>query len=114
MTLEKRIELIELTLHTLQSMREKYKRPKQIDNEIAFNSEILGYLKELQEFKSNSAERPTGAWKLTFEDRVHYFCEYECTVCKRTIRSYEAKSRLLEEYPYCHCGAKMREGEKEC
>ena len=56
MTLEKRIDLIEQTLRTLNSMREKYKRPKQIDNDIAFNSEILGYLKELQEFRSNSAK----------------------------------------------------------
>lgn len=112
MTLEKRIDLTEQTLYNLKSLREKYKRPKQVDNDIAFYTEILGYLKELQKFKSNSDERPTGEWKLTFEDRVHYFCEYECTVCKRTIRSYEAKSRLLEEYPYCHCGARMGDKNK--
>ena len=58
MTLEKRIDLTEQTLYNLKSLREKYKRPKQVDSDIAFYTEILGYLKELQEFKSNLAERP--------------------------------------------------------
>ena len=105
MTLEKRIDLIEQTLHTLKSMREKYKRPKQIDNEIAFNSEILGYLKELQEFKSNSAERPTGEW-LPMEVSSGRD-SWKCSVCGRRARG------KINNLPYCHCGAKM-EIKKKC
>ena len=54
MTLEKRIELTEQTLRTLNNMREKYKRPKQIDKDIEYNTEILGYLKELQELQEKN------------------------------------------------------------
>lgn len=104
MTLEKRIELIEQTLRTLQSMREKYKRPKQIDNDIAFNSEILGYLKELQEFKSNSAERPTGKW-IIIDDTEKFIAK--CSVCGRI-----EDSRMVKDYPYCHCGARMEDKNK--
>lgn len=35
---------------------------------------------------------------------------YECSVCGRTI--YAEIEDDLEDYPYCHCGARM-EGEKK-
>lgn len=35
--------------------------------------------------------------------------KYQCSVCGRTIMS--AVRVNMEKYPYCHCGAKMSEGE---
>lgn len=35
---------------------------------------------------------------------------YECSLCGRTIYCYEEDE--LEDYPYCHCGAKMVESEE--
>lgn len=35
--------------------------------------------------------------------------KYQCSVCGRTIMS--AVKVNMEKYPYCHCGAKMSEGE---
>lgn len=34
--------------------------------------------------------------------------KYQCSVCGRTIMS--AVKVNIEKYPYCHCGAKMSEG----
>ena len=39
---------------------------------------------------------------------------YECSLCGRTIYCYEEDE--LEDYPFCHCGAKMvkpQESEEE-
>lgn len=35
--------------------------------------------------------------------------KYQCSVCGRTIMS--ALKVNMEKYPYCHCGAKMSEGD---
>lgn len=35
--------------------------------------------------------------------------KYRCSVCGREIMS--AQRVNMEKYPYCHCGAKMSEGE---
>lgn len=58
--------------------------------------------------KALENKRPQGEWKEIFTSTVHMYTEYECSVCGRLIQNYEGKSRLLEVYPYCHCGADMR------
>lgn len=41
------------------------------------------------------------------------YLTYYCSECGREISSkYHGKLSLLTEYPYCHCGAKMKEEEK--
>lgn len=47
------------------------------------------------------AERPKGKW-VQLSPRV-----YKCSVCGRIIHEYDVD---LGYYPFCHCGADMREG----
>ena len=54
-------------------------------------------------------EPKTGHWilKRTFPTKLYdeYLNEYKCSECYRGIRCTESQ---LVNYPYCHCGAKMR------
>lgn len=57
------------------------------------------------------AERKTGKW---IEQAVcNSYAYYRCSECGRTETIYYAfgdiptKERVVEKFPYCHCGAKM-------
>ena len=52
-------------------------------------------------------EKPQGEWIgiKTSCDIGHKF--YYCSVCSREIDLFD--SETLEDYPFCHCGAKMKE-----
>jgi DNA-directed RNA polymerase subunit RPC12/RpoP len=52
-------------------------------------------------------ERKTGKW---IEFPNHY--AYKCSECGRIIETVDGKSNVCKHYPYCHCGAKMEEGEQ--
>ena len=54
-----------------------------------------------------TVELPHGEWKLISSDLD--FEEYQCSVCGRVMVSYENlnSSKLIKEYPFCHCGARM-------
>lgn len=58
-------------------------------------------------------ERPTGEWiKITKTRTVPV--EYICSVCGRKI--FDNYGHLIPQsvfYPYCHCGARMEDGEDE-
>lgn len=47
-----------------------------------------------------------GKW-VEVDDYPHE--EYECSVCGRIVEVTSANIKPEEEYPYCHCGAYMRE-----
>ena len=55
-------------------------------------------------------EPKTGHW-ISIEERTDWYdATYECSCCGRQIiTSYELSKNLYEQYPYCHCGAKMVE-----
>lgn len=52
-------------------------------------------------------ERKKGKW---IEFPNHY--AYKCSECGRIIETVDGKSNVCKHYPYCHCGAKMEEGEQ--
>lgn len=59
----------------------------------------------------NGVERRTSKWNLT---EIHNCYEtYQCEKCKRTITVFHrygcspTRAQVTEDYPYCHCGAKM-------
>lgn len=56
------------------------------------------------------AERPHGEWARTGLDYFNNF--YKCSLCGREILLSQGDN-LLEEYPFCHCGADMRKGSEE-
>ncbi len=37
---------------------------------------------------------------------------FECSICERYLFA-NSKEHVYEEYPYCHCGAKMDEEEQQ-
>lgn len=53
-------------------------------------------------------ERKTGTW-IEIGTITH---SYKCSVCGRMLVSIaDGKNKVVEHYPFCHCGAKM-EGEQ--
>lgn len=53
-------------------------------------------------------ERKTGKW-IEIGTITH---SYKCSVCGRMLVSIaDGKNKVVEHYPFCHCGAKM-EGEQ--
>jgi DNA-directed RNA polymerase subunit RPC12/RpoP len=60
-------------------------------------------------------EQKTGHWILNDNQGIQAvgYLTYHCSECGREISSkYHGKISLLEEYPYCHCGARMIESEE--
>ena len=56
--------------------------------------------------KQPTADRPQGEW-IEIGTISH---SYKCSVCGRTIfHTTVGKSHVAKYYPYCHCGADMRE-----
>lgn len=56
-------------------------------------------------------KREQGEWILNDNQGIQAvgYLTYHCSKCGREISSkYHGKISLLEEYPYCHCGAEMR------
>ena len=49
-------------------------------------------------------ERPQGEW-IHNGINVEGMDIYRCSICSRLIVTWSAR---IDEYPYCHCGAKMK------
>lgn len=60
-----------------------------------------------------SAERPKGRWLPVWHGE--FIATLECSACGRRINvDYPLMERTIKrKYPYCHCGADMRDGEEE-
>ena len=57
-----------------------------------------------------SADRPQGEW-ISIGTISH---SYKCSVCGRTLfHTTVGKSHVAKNYPYCHCGAKMKGADDE-
>ena len=61
-------------------------------------------------YEEGKNDRPKGKW-LTIEDRNGEVVLAECSKCGRTINVTCGKT--LADYPFCHCGAEMKEAENE-
>lgn len=71
-----------------------------IDNapSVDMNTEVsVAYLKGRRQGQSD--ERPQGEWILV-DDTEKFIAK--CSVCGRI-----EDSRMVKDYPFCHCGAKM-------
>lgn len=60
------------------------------------HEQLAGWLKELKTLK----ERPQGEW-IIVDDTEKFIAK--CSVCGRI-----EDSRMVKDYPFCHCGADMR------
>ena len=47
--------------------------------------------------------RPKGEWKFVIE--INGVCMYKCSLCGRVVLAF--RGGVLENYPYCNCGAEM-------
>lgn len=59
------------------------------------------------EMAKNKYERPKGAWIET--QRGIHVTDYKCSCCGRTVRD-DTGYDVASDYPFCHCGADMRDG----
>ena len=69
------------------------------------------HAQEIDGIISDVAEVRHGEWikfRLGDDDFV---LRYKCSLCGRCI--FPGTEQNLDEYPYCHCGAKMDGGRKE-
>jgi hypothetical protein len=58
-----------------------------------------------------STERPKGRW-IEVPDKVWSY-EFKCSCCGQSVYTTIGERRVAKWYPYCHCGADMREIENE-
>ena len=69
-------------------------------------NELLNEILEIHK----EEKRPKGKWipyEVKLPDRIIF--NYKCSVCGRKLVGYSTET--LEDAPYCHCGADMRESE---
>lgn len=55
-------------------------------------------------------ERKKGRWVRITQGAIPE--KYMCPFCHRTIENDSVESLLSMRFPFCHCGADMREGEQ--
>ena len=69
-------------------------------------SEILMLRKDLRELPPAQPERIKGHWiEIALSNHT-----YKCSVCGRLLVNItDGKNNVTKNYPYCHCGADMRE-----
>ncbi len=91
------LEHVEKVQENLNSMVE------QMDNDTDYYDAIY-HLEQIKE--KSDQESKTGHW--IKEESVYGWDgkSYQCSVCGRSIH-LDAAVEDLEDYPYCHCGAKM-------
>lgn len=59
----------------------------------------------MQRHDKEMTKRPTGEWVHDYDDFYH------CSICKRSIIT--TLTRPTDLFPFCHCGAEMKEAENE-
>ena len=57
--------------------------------------------------RAMAEERKKGKWIRITQGAIPE--QYICPFCRRTVESYGVEELLSIRYPYCHCGADMRE-----
>ena len=74
--------------------------------------EFYGAMQVLDELPSAKPVHKTGRW-IEMSSTNH---TYKCSVCGRLLVNItDGKNNVAKNYPYCHCGADMREeNQNEC
>lgn len=82
---------------------------KTIDNAPTIEQECYITGAQWNEFMKEH-KRPHGEWILIDDvnDPLDRLNRYKCSECGRIIRIYDGQT--FSDYPYCHCGAKMKGG----
>ena len=62
-----------------------------------------GFNRGLSKAPKSKVEQPQGEW-IIIDDTEQFIVK--CSVCGRI-----EDSRMVKDYPFCHCGAKMRKGD---
>lgn len=75
-----------------------------------WNSCNTHWIDEISDLPSAQPERKKGKWIRITQgaDPEKYICPF----CHRTVENYGPEGFVSIRYPYCHCGADMREVEK--
>ena len=76
---------------------------------------IHRFIRRIKNLPPVTPQPKMGRWILNGNQGVQAvgYLTYHCSECEREINSkYHGKISLLKEYPYCHCGAKMKEVEE--
>lgn len=68
--------------------------------------DIHGEIKGDYEIIKKYEEPRKGKWTIYLSTAIEDF--YQCSECGRMIHVKQTDS--IKNYPYCHCGAKMKEG----
>ncbi|MCR5312170.1 MAG: hypothetical protein K6E54_00710 [Bacteroidaceae bacterium] len=65
-------------------------------------------------FRALEQEPKQGHWIMVSDRTDWYDATFKCSCCDREIITpYELKGDIYNDYPYCHCGAKMENENKE-
>ena len=74
------------------------------------NEKCESYHYATKELPSAGPERMKGKWIRITQGTMPG--QYMCPFCHRTIENYGVEELLSIRYPYCHCGADMRDEEE--
>lgn len=81
------------------------------DDIFKYNSGLLSAIQVVMDAPTIKPERKTGKWiKVTQGIEPE---KYMCSFCHRIIETYGIEALVPIRYPYCHCGAKMRNEKDE-
>ena len=70
---------------------------------------------DVEQLPSIQPKPNTGHWVIIEAKTDWYDAAYKCSCCGREIITpYELIDNLYNDYPDCHCGAKMESEDKEC
>ena len=75
------------------------------------NEKCESYHYATKELPSAGPERMKGKWIRITQGTMPG--QYMCPFCHRTIENYGIEELLSIRYPYCHCGADMRDEDHE-
>lgn len=73
--------------------------------------QVAEWLKDLKQLRETEPQSKIGRW--IEEKSLHGWDgkSYQCSECGRSIH-LDSEVEDLDDYPYCHCGAKMQEAEQ--
>ena len=70
-----------------------------------YMGQILSDEKFMEELKKSANKQDTAEW-IRVREGIKV-TEYKCSKCGRVVRD-DTGYDVAEDYPYCHCGAKMK------
>ena len=77
--------------------------PESVRSKCELNEDIEAYELAIEALQ----ERPKGRW-IEVPDKI-WSHEFKCSCCGRSVYTMIGEKGVVNWYPYCHCGADMRE-----